>query len=196
MLARMTRLRIVEGDKIFLGRFVKEDVPDIARHFQNLELTAYLGSIGATYTVEEEQGWYDAEGKQTAERKTFAVFEAASERLVGAVSLFDINHRHGTATLGVVIYDPEDWGRGFGSEAVRLLVAYGMFFLDLHNVLLQVFAYNERGVAAYKKVGFREIGRRTGAVVLGGERFDQVYMEITRGVVDLAAMRALIRQLR
>ncbi|WP_110887219.1 GNAT family N-acetyltransferase [Deinococcus yavapaiensis] len=192
----MARLRIVEGDAIFLGRFVKEDVPDIARHFQNLELTAYLGSIGATYTVEEEQGWYDAESRQTAERRTFAVFEKALERLIGAVSLFDINHRHGTATLGVVIYDPEDWGRGFGSEAVRLAVAYGMFFLDLHNVMLQVFAYNERGVAAYRKVGFREIGRRTGAVVLGGQRFDQVYMEITRDSVDLTAMRALIRQLR
>ncbi|PYE53348.1 RimJ/RimL family protein N-acetyltransferase [Deinococcus yavapaiensis KR-236] len=196
MLTRMARLRIVEGDAIFLGRFVKEDVPDIARHFQNLELTAYLGSIGATYTVEEEQGWYDAESRQTAERRTFAVFEKALERLIGAVSLFDINHRHGTATLGVVIYDPEDWGRGFGSEAVRLAVAYGMFFLDLHNVMLQVFAYNERGVAAYRKVGFREIGRRTGAVVLGGQRFDQVYMEITRDSVDLTAMRALIRQLR
>ncbi|MFC6591833.1 GNAT family N-acetyltransferase [Deinococcus lacus] len=106
-----------------------------------------------------------------------------------------MDHRSGTAELGVSIYDPAHWGGGYGSEAVRLMVEYGMFFLSLHNIMLKVFSYNVRGIQAYKKVGFREIGRRRGAVRLGQERFDDVLMDITADEVDTSRMRAMIRLL-
>ncbi len=77
----------------------------------------------------------------------------------------------------------------------RLIVEYGMFFLGLHNIMLNVFAYNTRGMAAYQKVGFREIGRRRGAIRLGQERFDVVLMDITAADVDTSRMRALVRLL-
>ncbi|MFC6618113.1 GNAT family N-acetyltransferase [Deinococcus radiophilus] len=70
-----------------------------------------------------------------------------------------------------------------------------MFFLGLHNIQLNVFSYNVRGIRAYEKVGFREIGRRRGAVRLGAERFDTVMMDITADEVDTSRMRALVKLL-
>ena len=100
-----------------------------------------------------------------------------------------------TAELGISIHDPEYWGGGYGSEAAALMVEYGMYFLGLHNIVLNVFSYNTRGIAAYEKVGFREIGRRRGAIRLGQERFDAVLMDITADEVDTSRMRGLVRLL-
>lgn len=191
----MDPIPALSGETIFLARLRREDLPEITRHFSNLELTTYLGSWGRAYSLEDEQAWYDAISRVRADEVHFGIYERSSGRIVGSTGLREIDHRHGTATFGIGIFDSQDWGVGFGSQATRLMVAYGMYHLNLWNIELRVFAFNERAIQAYKKVGFREIGRRTGRIVLGGERFDDVYMEITRDEVDTRALRAQLRQL-
>lgn len=178
-----------------LARLRREDVPELARYFQNLELTTYLSGHGASFSLEDEQAYFESVSRSSPGQITFGVYEQGSGRLIGGVDLRDINHRHGTAELGVSIHDPECWGGGCGTEAATLMVGYGVFHLGLHNILLRVFAFNTRGIRAYGKVGFTEIGRRTGAVRLGAERFDTVFMEITADRVDTSGLRAQLRLL-
>ncbi|WP_278914167.1 GNAT family N-acetyltransferase [Deinococcus wulumuqiensis] len=186
---------ILTGEKVILARVRPEDVPVMARHFANLELTAYLGAIGGAFSLEDEQAYYESISKSKPDGVTFGIYTREGQTYIGGIDLRGVNHRHGTAELGVSVHDPEYWGGGYGSEAVRLMVEYGMFFLGLHNIQLNVFSYNTRGIAAYKKVGFREIGRRRGAIRLGGERFDAVLMDITADEVDMSRMRGLVRLL-
>jgi len=192
----MDPIPVLTGEKVFLARLRREDVPEITRYFSNLELTTYLGGFGRAYSLEDEQAYFESVSRIRADQVTFGIYERATERVIGGVDLRDIDHRNGAATLGISIHDPELWGGGFGTEATRLMVAYGMFHLNLWNIELRVFAFNERAIRAYRKVGFREIGRRTGRVVLGGERFDDVYMEITRAEVDTGFLRAQLRLLK
>ncbi|MDO4262763.1 MAG: GNAT family protein [Deinococcus sp.] len=186
---------VLTGDKVVLARLRREDVPELARYFANLELTAYLGAFGAAFSLQDEEAYFENVSKSSPEQVTFGIYERGTERLIGGLDLRGINHRHGTAELGVSVHNPDYWGGGYGTEAVALMVEYGMYFLGLYNIQLSVFAYNIRGIRAYEKVGFREIGRRTGAVRLGQERFDSVLMEITADRVDTSGMRALVRQL-
>ncbi|MBB6099095.1 RimJ/RimL family protein N-acetyltransferase [Deinobacterium chartae] len=194
----MSRLPVLSGSSVFLTRITREDALELGRYFSNLEFTTYLGGYGFTNGPEDQQAWAEGILKNDSSRVYFGVCESGSDRLVGGVELRNINARTGTATLGVAVYDPQDWGRGFGSEAVRLMVAYGMFHLNLFNIDLYVFAFNERAVRSYLGAGFRTIGRRTGSQVLGGERFDEIWMEITRpelNPADLGRLRAQIRLL-
>jgi RimJ/RimL family protein N-acetyltransferase len=69
------------------------------------------------------------------------------------------------------------WGQGYGSEATRLVLDYAFTLMGLHNVFLVTFAWNTPAIRAYLRAGFREIGRRRGAVVTMGERYDQVLMD-------------------
>ena len=50
--------------------------------------------------------------------------------------------------------------------------------LGLHNIMLSVAAWNERAIRVYAKAGFRELGRRRGAGVTMGRRYDGVFMEL------------------
>ncbi len=189
------RLPVISGDRVFLSTLRREDVPHYVRWFSNLEYTTYLGSVGFAATVEAEEGWYERASKRSDTEVTFAIVVANTDQPIGNVSLMEINHRHGIATLGVGIGDPAAWGKGYGSEAVRLMVEYGFYFLNLWNIQLWHVAFNERGHGAYRKAGFREVGRRRGAMVVGGQRYDEVLMDITREEVDLSGMRSMIKLL-
>jgi diamine N-acetyltransferase len=67
--------------------------------------------------------------------------------------------------------------QGLGTEATRLTLDWGFTVLGLHSTLLVSFSWNTAAIRAYEKAGFREIGRRRGAVVTLGRRFDQVLMD-------------------
>jgi diamine N-acetyltransferase len=68
-------------------------------------------------------------------------------------------------------------GKGFGTETTQLVLDYAFTILGLHNVLLKVFDYNQAGINAYKKAGFKEIGRRREVKYLNGKLWDDVYMD-------------------
>ncbi|MBA3945969.1 MAG: GNAT family N-acetyltransferase [Herpetosiphonaceae bacterium] len=188
------RPEVVPGERIFFTTLRKEDVPLFTEWFSNLELTAYLGELGRAYRLEDEQQWYDSLAKQE-NLVTFGIVVRASERLIGTVSLMDMNHRHQTAVLGIAIGDSTAWNQGYGTEAVRLMSEYGFFFHDLHCIRLWHVAFNERGHRAYLKAGFREAGRWRGSYSIGGERYDSVMMDITRDEADLGHIRTMIGSL-
>jgi len=183
----MQRPPILSGDKVYLARFRREDIEVIAPHMCNLELTTLLRGHGLTFSLEDEQDWFESVSKNKAKQVIFAIL-TLEHRLVGGVDLRESVHRTGAAELGIAVYDSSDWNQGYGSEAVNLMLRYGMYHLNLYNVLLTVFSFNARAIRAYQKAGFKEIGRRRGAVVLGGERFDQVYMDITRDEINLETL--------
>lgn len=182
---------VIPGERIYLTHVQREDVPLLAGWFADLELTAYLGRFGASFSLEQEQRWFDSLAHDN-QQVTFGIVVREDERLIGSISLMHIDHRHGTAELGIAIGDKRAWNQGYGTEAVRLMAEYGCFFLNLYAIRLALVEFNERGRRAYLRAGFREVGRWRGAYHLDGRRYDRVWMDITRDELDLSRMRALI----
>ncbi len=95
---------------------------------------------------------------------------------IGWSSLSRIDHRNGTAEFGILL--GERRGQGLGTEATRLTLDWGFTVLGLHNIMLGVAAWNQRAIWVYAKAGFRELGRRRGAGVTMGRRYDAVFMDL------------------
>jgi len=98
--------------------------------------------------------------------------------LIGHISLHDIDHFNRHAFLGIVIGESEYHSKGYGAEAVRLVLDYGFKTLNLHNIMLSVHADNHAGIACYKKVGFKDAGRRREWLFKDGKYIDVIYMDI------------------
>jgi RimJ/RimL family protein N-acetyltransferase len=109
-----------------------------------------------------------------------------SGELVGQAALFNIMAKDRCATLGIFL-GPEHHGRGYGTDTVRTLVRYGFAQLNLHRIELGVFGFNTRAIAAYRKVGFVEEGRRRQAVYRSGAWHDDVRMAILRSEWDASS---------
>ena len=183
---------VLKSERLGFVTLIREDIPTMTAWFQNLEYSAYLGSFGRTLTLEAETKWFEENATPSQSLVCFGILELETERLIGTCSLMDINAAMGLATLGIGIGEPECLGKGYGTEAVRLIVEYGMFFLNLHNIKLEVFGFNPRAIRAYEKAGFRLVGRRRASYVLGGERYDDIIMDILCDEVDLSRMRAVM----
>ena len=102
------------------------------------------------------------------------------ERIIGGIGLDAIYWTHRDAFVGIGIGDKEDWGKGYGTDAMRILLRYAFTELNLRRVTLDVFEYNPRGIRSYEKAGFVIEGRVREAVMREGRRWDMVYMGILR----------------
>ena len=86
-----------------------------------------------------------------------------------------VDQHAGTAEFGLTIGERRN--QGLGSEATKLVLDWAFTVMGLHNILLVTFSWNLPAIRAYSKAGFREIGRRRGAVLTYGQRYDQVLMD-------------------
>jgi diamine N-acetyltransferase len=86
-----------------------------------------------------------------------------------------IDWRFGRCTFGILVGAGR--GRGLGTGATRLTLDWGFNILGLHNIMLTVLPSNAAGIRAYEKAGFKRIGVRRSALVLLGQRCDEVLMD-------------------
>ncbi|RSS60628.1 GNAT family N-acetyltransferase [Streptomyces sp. WAC06614] len=101
-------------------------------------------------------------------------------RPIGMVDYRDLDPYAGSATVGVTIGEREYWGRGHGSEALRLLVDHLFGAHPVERLELDTWSGNERAVRAFTRLGFREEGRRRKAVRVAGRTYDRVLFGMLR----------------
>ncbi len=89
------------------------------------------------------------------ERLGFVVLDEKGEWL-GTLELYQLDLRE--ATLGIILGRKDRWGRGYGREAVKALLAYAFKRLGLEVVKLRTYSHNERAKRAFLAAGFREMG--------------------------------------
>lgn len=118
----------------------------------------------------------------------FAIVLEEGDRLIGNCGIKEIDWRRRCGEVGLFIGSEADRGKGYGKEALRLLLGYCFETLNLHNVELHVFSFNARAIAAYKSVGFREAGRRREAYFLHGAWHDELAMTSSAGMADAGAL--------
>ncbi|MGJ5619163.1 GNAT family N-acetyltransferase [Sulfitobacter sp. MF3-043] len=97
-------------------------------------------------------------------------------RMVGAVRLHSVIPHLYKAELAIGILDPKYLGKGIGTMALQLLAAYAFGPLFLRRLSLRVVSYNDRAIAAFKKVGFVEEGREREAGRVAATWHDDVIM--------------------
>jgi RimJ/RimL family protein N-acetyltransferase len=164
------------GDKVALGPQHRGMLPLYVRWLNDFEVTRTLDLGQRPITLEFEENWYNR--VSTSERDaTFVIYERATLRPIGSTGLHQIDHSDRTAEFGIMIGEKEAWGKGYGTETARLMLEYGFVALGLHNIMLRAYSYNDRGLRAYQRAGFREFGRRRQAQRLGDQAYDVIYME-------------------
>ena len=119
----------------------------------------------------EEKEWLEGLHKSQTDF-AFGIALAEGDRLIGSCGLHRLEIPHRRAELGIAIGDREFQGKGYGAEAIGLLLAFGFDTLNLHKIQLDVYANNARGIRCYEKCGFRREGARREARWWNGRWWD------------------------
>jgi RimJ/RimL family protein N-acetyltransferase len=101
----------------------------------------------------EQKEWFSSLPQQK-NKVLFGIEIIDGEKLIGTCGLSDINHICRKAELFIKISDKSSWGKGFGKEALEILLDFGFSDLNLRRIWLRVMADNERALKLYKKAGF------------------------------------------
>jgi RimJ/RimL family protein N-acetyltransferase len=113
------------------------------------------------------------------ERYSFSVRTLAEDRLIGFFGL-GLNLIHAEAWVGIGIGERDFWGKGFGTDMMKVCLRYAFLELGVQRVALGLHAYNSRALRSYEKAGFRLEGRTRQDVLREGQRSDTLWMGILR----------------
>lgn len=88
----------------------------------------------------------------------FLVGDRVYLRTIGTGGFLRIDYMWRTADLSIMIGEKEEWAKGYGTEAVRLLLNYDFKSLNFHRISLGVFNFSKKAICAYEKAGFKKEG--------------------------------------
>ena len=144
--------------------------------FEDLEVTARL-LMGNPPSLESEHDWIR---KVEADPNSVIWAIEHEGRVVGTTAIHDISWRRLCGTSGTVLGDKSLWGKGIGSEAMRLRTRYAFTELPLRKLKSAYLEGNEASWRAQQKVGYREVGRFREDIFKEGRWLDEVVTEVLR----------------
>ena len=164
------------GERVVLRPLEVEEAPLLQRWVNDPEVHRFLYRFRPVSLTEERQ-WLGKLHEQP-EEFVFGIALREGGRLIGSCGLHRVSLPNRAAELGILIGDREEQGKGFGSEAIRLLLDYGFGTLGLHRVWLVVYENNDRGIRCYEKIGFQREGIRREARWSAGRWWDALEYSI------------------
>ncbi len=102
------------------------------------------------------------------------------DRLIGFVELYWIEWAQGNAMIRLGIGDPQDWGQGFGTDTLNLMLRYAFGELNLRRLTAYIPEYNQAALGLFGRLGFVEEVRRREALNRDGRRWDMLHYGILR----------------
>ena len=171
----MKYFKKLTGERVYLSPIDPTDAEIYTKWLNDSEITEFITLGSKIIGVEAER---EALTQMARSGYNLSIVRLDDDAPLGVISLMSVDLVNRTAVLGIFIGEPSELSKGYGSEAIRLILDYGFNTLGLHGVKLDAYAFNERALACYRKVGFKEYGRRREATFKHGKYYDIICMDI------------------
>ena len=148
----------IDGDNIYLSPINIEDAEMYVYWLCNPNISDKLHSTKKVFNLVNEKEFLN--NRLLDGDYIFSIIRKSDDKIIGNIGLSCIDNIDRVATLGIFIGDEDNQNKGYGSDALRAILNYGFGVLNLNNIDLKVFDFNENAIKCYKKVGFKEYGRR------------------------------------
>jgi RimJ/RimL family protein N-acetyltransferase len=169
----------MQGKLVRLRAYEKSDVEALMRWFTDEEVTDLLGPVETPMTRAHQERAIERATAPDSPEKAFLI-ETIEGQAIGDCGLRNFNWRNRHAELFITIGEKSFWGRGCGTDAVRLLLRLAFDKLNLHSVWLTTLATNARAIRCYEKCGFKRQGLFRENSYVRGRYVDVVPMGILR----------------
>ncbi len=159
---------------IYLRPMTHDDT-DLIVEWRNSEEVRRNFIYQEPFTREGHENWI-ATMIETGNAVQMMICGLEGDRPVGSVYIRDIDRRHKKAEYGIFIGEASARGRGLGTAAAELMLAYCFRTEKLHRVYLRALASNIPAIRSYEKAGFVREGYLKDDVCIDGKYRDIVWM--------------------
>jgi RimJ/RimL family protein N-acetyltransferase len=168
------------AEHVRLTAFEPGDIPALARWYRDADFLRHWDAETAFPKTEKQLAEY-VDGQQKSETAfVFAIRPVDREDLIGYCELDSIIWSQQVGWLAIGFGDPAQRGKGYGAEAMRLLLRFGFGELNLRRIQLTVFSYNESALRLYEKLGFYREGTFREFLQRDGQFYDMLLYGLLR----------------
>ena len=174
---------------IFTGKLVRLSAYDpqemskaYSRWTRNSEYFRLLNTAAMPMQSPKQAAtWMEKEvGELSPASYYFTIRTLDGDKLIGELGLDVVDWSGRDAFVGLGIGETEYWSKGYGTDAMNILLRFAFTEVNLQRVTLTVFEYNPRAIRSYEKAGFHHEGRLRKILNKEGKRWDMLYMGILR----------------
>ena len=169
---------ILTGNRVRLRPITVDDAPDMFAALSD-EASMRLTGTQDTFTFEQVEKFCERIS-QADDRVDYAItlISDESETYIGEVVLNEFDFENRSANFRIALNSASNFGKGYGSEATRLIVEYGFRTLNLHRIELEVYDFNPRAQHVYEKAGFVKEGVKRDVLLWDGKWQSAIVMSI------------------
>jgi len=113
-----------------------------------------------------------------AKQLRLAICEKGSAKAIGLIDLFDFDAANQRAGIGIIIQQQADRNKGFGKEALGLLISYAFAKLQLHQLYANIAPENTASVALFTNFGFTCAGLKKDWTRKGSSYHDEALYQL------------------
>jgi RimJ/RimL family protein N-acetyltransferase len=169
---------VFEGQLVRLRLLDSRDLPDLLRFGGDYAVQRVSSDDEGLPLPEDRLAKWLAGLSSRDDLRQFGVETVEHGRLIGTGQLAFINWRCRSACLGIEIGDRAAWGKGYGPEAIRLLLQLAFDGLGLNRVEIGTYEFNPRALRCFEKAGFVREGALRQNVYREGRFYDEVIMSM------------------
>ena len=136
--------------------------------------------LTGTHAVFTEEQITDHLGSRAGEhdRADWAIVRLEDDAFIGEIVLNDLDADNRSLVMRMNLNSASLFGRGYGTEALRAVMAHAFDDVGMHRISLEVFSFNPRAQRVYEKCGFTVEGRQREALQWDGTWHDVILMGI------------------
>ncbi|MGC5774587.1 GNAT family N-acetyltransferase [Paenibacillus pabuli] len=168
--------RLLETKRIYLRPFESTDVNTYFPGLFDAEMRRLTGTQNSFTRAQVER--YIENAAQDDSRLMLLIALQENDQIIGDIALMDMHTKNRSAHIRIAIDQAEHQGKGYGSEALLLMLDYGFGICNLHRIELEVYAFNERAIRTYEKLGFLREGVRRDALYYNHQYHDAIQMSM------------------
>lgn len=179
------------GKKCYLSPIDVQDSEKYTQWINDMEVGIGMLFSASVVTESMESNLLE---RLTQNGPNMAIIDLETEQVIGNVGFVKVDQVNRRGEVGIFIGDKNFRGKGYGTEAMQLLLDFGFSILNLHTIYLTVYGFNKPAHRSYLKAGFKEAGRLREAKQIAGKRYDEIYMDILASEYESVYVKGLVEE--
>ncbi|SHI20324.1 GNAT family N-acetyltransferase [Sporanaerobacter acetigenes] len=167
------------GEKVCLRAYREEDIPIATSFVNDEELKKFLvTNIPFPMTLWEEEEWVRSQKSSQDGSYNFAIEDIETKKYIGGCGIQEVNWLSRVATVGIMIGYKQYWGKGYGTDAMKVLMNFIFNNMNIRKIRLSTFSFNVRAKKCYEKCGFEVEGILKDEIFKDGKYYDEIIMSV------------------
>lgn len=166
----------LEGEHIYLRPFLKEDINFFTKWYNDPKTRGKIGEVYPTSIFDAEK----IVERNSKDSIWFAIVKKSDDKVIGETGLLRMFPAWQATDLTIIIPDEINQHKGYGKEAINIIINYAFGYLNFNRISIGVVGFNENALCFYKKVGFKKEGIQEEGYYYNYKYYDFIMMRILK----------------